>query len=278
MPRIKRTKRRKSVTKRAKITAVVCAGSAVALTFAGLSFGQREELQANAAAAEQFNSAVTAPTAEPTESQAPADVPAILEGENVVISVLGDSTGNSTGEWVDLWAQDIAESATVTMYLWDQTAEQYRPDPITYGSGAKQVTIWNGSMPGATADYPTDKMSTILPESPSTVILSYGHNGAPETVAPAFQETAEALAGAAPDADVLVVMQNAAGEPRRARTDQNQMLLRNWATNAGLPIIDVRAAFDTQPNLEGLLLDDGTGVHPNDAGSRVWAEALQAAL
>lgn len=43
---------------------------------------------------------------------------AIASDKPMTISVLGDSTGNDAGEWVDLWSQHLAEDATVTLRTW----------------------------------------------------------------------------------------------------------------------------------------------------------------
>ncbi len=285
MPSVRRTKRRPSITKRAKITTVACLGTAVVLTFTGLNLANRESLAENAAAAEAYNAKVTTPaiatspaTGTATSSPAPQTSEQVsLDGASI-ISVLGDSTGNSSGEWVDLWAQDLAKNATVTVHMWDQLKQQYYSQPKVYGTAEKQITIWNGSMSGASADYPVDKLSVIQPETPDIVLLSFGHNGTPQNIGPAFQATYDAIASAAPEAETSVIIQNPANPPRTERTDENQAAVKQWAGTNGLPTLDVRSAFDTKPDLTALLLDDGTGVHPNDAGSRVWADAIITAL
>ncbi|WP_181036367.1 SGNH/GDSL hydrolase family protein [Arthrobacter sp. B1805] len=264
---------------------MACLGTAVVLTFTGLNLANRESLAENAAAAEAYNAKVTTPaiatspaTGTATSSPAPQTSEQVsLDGASI-ISVLGDSTGNSSGEWVDLWAQDLAKNATVTVHMWDQLKQQYYSQPKVYGTAEKQITIWNGSMSGASADYPVDKLSVIQPETPDIVLLSFGHNGTPQNIGPAFQATYDAIASAAPEAETSVIIQNPANPPRTERTDENQAAVKQWAGTNGLPTLDVRSAFDTKPDLTALLLDDGTGVHPNDAGSRVWADAIITAL
>lgn len=56
-----KTKRRPSISRRARIVAVVCLITAVILAVAGLNLSQREARAENAAAAEEYNSKVTAP-------------------------------------------------------------------------------------------------------------------------------------------------------------------------------------------------------------------------
>lgn len=280
-----KTKRRPSISRRARIVAVVCLLTAVILAIAGLNLSQREARAENAAAAEDYNSKVTAParsTAQATEaatsSPAPQTAVQVSLVDASIISVLGDSTGNSAGEWVDLWAQDLARNATVTVHMWDQLEQQYYSQPKVYGTAEKQITIWNGSMSGASADYPVDKLPVIQPETPDVVLLSFGHNGTPQNIGPAFQATYDAVIAAAPDAATTVIIQNPANPPRTERTNENQAAVKQWAETNDLPTLDVRAAFDTEPDLTALLLNDGTGVHPNEAGSRVWADAIIAEL
>lgn len=228
-------------------------------------------------------------TSTPSETVAPPAPPvgasledmkaALASDRNLTISILGDSTGNSTGEWVDLWGRHLAEKATVTIHLWDQSIENWRPNPVTYPGPARTIEIWNGSMPGATADYPASRMQIMQPAKPDLMILSFGHNGAAQAIAPHLQTTVDASTALwGSKVPVAAVLQNKAGEPRTARTDENQQALRGWATESGTPIIDVRAAFDSVPDLQSVLVADGTGVHPNDAGSRIWADAVAATL
>lgn len=205
---------------------------------------------------------------------------ALATNPALTISVLGDSTGNSTGEWVDLWGKHLSETATVTIHLWDQDKEQWRGQPTVYpGATGRTIEIWNGSQPGSSADYPATRLTVMQPNKPDFVILSFGHNGQAKGVASQFQTTQDAVAakwgGKLP---IVAVIQNAAGQPRAAQTDANQVVVREWASVNGIPTIDVRAAFDKLPDLQANLVDDGLGVHPNPAGQQVWADTVIAAL
>jgi len=51
--------------------------------------------------------------------------------------------------------------------------------------------------------------------------------------------------------------------------------VRSLAIKYGEPVIDVHAAFLKDDDLEDLLVD---GRRPNQRGSRVWADAVTAAL
>lgn len=285
-------KRRPSVSRKLKIIMVVCALLVAAMVITALTLNRQEYLAMRAEEARNYTPPVTleatlAETTEPAE-ETPAPTAATIEPAAALvagtgpltISVLGDSTGNSTGEWVDLWARDLAAAGnSVTIHLWDQETEQWRDQTVSYPGGPRQITIWNGSMPGAQADYPRDKLDVIQPEQPDLLILNYGHNGQPSAISGTFQATLTAVDEKWDEPFVTVaVIQNAAAEPRAVRSADNHAQVREWALSAGVPVIDVRAAFEEQPDLAPLIVDDGTGVHPNEVGSRIWADTVTAAL
>ncbi|WP_309076017.1 SGNH/GDSL hydrolase family protein [Paenarthrobacter sp.] len=198
----------------------------------------------------------------------------------MTISVLGDSTGNAKGEWVDLWAKHLASFASVTVHLWDQNAENWSPNQTYYpGAAGRSIEIWNASQPGAKADYPSTRIKVMQPTKPDFVILSFGHNGAPTAIGPNMFATMNAVntqwGGKVP---TLAILQNAAGEPRTLQTNNNQAALKVWAAGNGVPLIDVRAAFDSVQDINTVLMADGTGVHPNAAGQQLWVDAVISAL
>lgn len=227
-------------------------------------------------------------TPTPTATAAPlpagfdlASIKAVIANNpTVVVSVLGDSTGNGPGEWVDLWGKHLAAVASVTIHTWDQDVHDWRAKVTSYpGPAGRSIEIWNGSMPGATADYPATRMTIMQPTKPDVTILSFGHNGMPGVVGPDLLLTTNAVTtlwgGQVP---TVAILQNAAGAPRVKQTDANQAALKLWASNSGTPLIDVRSSFDAAPDLAALLNPDGTGVHPNAAGQQLWVDAVIAAL
>lgn len=205
---------------------------------------------------------------------------ALATNPALTISVLGDSTGNSTGEWVDLWGKHLSATAAVTIHLWDQDKESWRPNATFYpGPEGRSIEIWNGSMPGATADFPASRLKVMQPEKPDFVIYSFGHNGQAAAVSSHFQATSDAVTAQwGSKLPTVAIIQNAASAPRTMQTDANQSALKAWASAAGIPTVDVRSAFDALPDLKANLVDDGTGVHPNAAGQQVWVDAVIAAL
>ena len=230
----------------------------------------------------QSTAASTAPAITPVAFgfDIPSIKTAVATNPTVTISVLGDSTGDARGEWVDLWGKHLAATASVTVHFWDQRTEDWSPTTAFYpGAAGRSIEIWNGSQGGAMADYPATRLKVMQPAKPDFMILSFGHNGPTSAISPTLLATSEAVTtqwgGKIP---TVAVLQNAAGEPHTEQTNNNQTALQLWATNNGVPVIDVRAAFDAVPDITTVLKDDQTGVHPNDAGSQIWADTVTAAL
>ena len=94
------------------------------------------------------------------------------------ILVIGDSSGDERGEWVDLWAQDLASNRKVTYHQWDSFAG-FTASPTVYGTSKlygsdKPMEIWNLSYQGVDADY-AEKLIDV-PVKPDAVILNVGHD------------------------------------------------------------------------------------------------------
>lgn len=218
-----------------------------------------------------------APAAVPEGTVTLGDLQAIIRGPGALtISVLGDSTGDEPGEWVDLWARDLSTHGTVTLHFWDATTRDWNAHPAVYPGPDRTITVWNGSRAGASHAYPLEYLDRILPSRPSLTILNFGHNPAPER---ADEGAAELLAAAdakwAGRVPAAIVLQNPALGMWQEQTAGSVAALRAWAPGAGYPIIDVNAAFRARGGLPELLADD---LHPNSAGQRLWADTVRAAL
>lgn len=194
----------------------------------------------------------------------------------VVVSVLGDSTGNDPGEWVDLWAADLGRMHTVTLHMWNSALEAWKQEPIVYGKSGTSVVIWNGSQPGARATYPLDKMDRILPERPDFVLYSFGHNGPTAEIPDDLTQAKTAVDARWPSPPLSVlILQNPGLHKHGAVMDKNLDAVTAWAKDADVPTIDVASAFRQAPDLAAIMRDDA---HPNDAGSALWAKTVAAAL
>ena len=71
---------------------------------------------------------------------------------------------------------------------------------------------------------------------------------------------------------VVVVLQNPQADDANEST---RTAIADWAEGAGLPTIDVAAAFEDADSTEELL--DGE-INPSVAGSQLWAETVAEAL
>ena len=205
------------------------------------------------------------------------DLRAIVSSRGALtISVLGDSTGDEPGEWVDLWARDLSKHGTVTLHFWDGATDGWKAHPTVYPGPDRPITVSNGSRSGASYAYPLEYLDRIQPSKPSFTVLNFGHNLAPER---ADKGAAELLAAAdakwSARVPAAIVLQNPSLGMWEEHTAGSVAALRDWAPRAGYPAIDVNAAFRTRGDLPGLLTDD---VHPNSAGQRLWADTVGAAL
>lgn len=192
-------------------------------------------------------------------------------GDDVVISVLGDSTGNDLNEWVRLWAEDLADDgATVTMHRWDAEELTWLDEPFVTGEGARQVTIWNGAHPGA-SPLIAQENPALFPDQADLLLANYGHNGSSSDVQSGLSfilDTANEKWG---EPAVAMVVQNPATGEYEDSSAANQAVVREVSQSRSLPVIDVRAAFEDSGDASALLFDD---LHPNEEGSQVWAEAV----
>lgn len=186
-----------------------------------------------------------------------------LAGDGSRVLVLGDSTGNGSEDWVSQWGQQ----AQMPVALWDTAGE------AGYVDETEETRIWSGAMNRGTADYPLDHDAMWPAQDPDLVLLNYGHyEESGDAAAEGLEELSEQVADRYPEAPVVVVLQNPqaddANEPTRTA-------IADWAEGAGLPTIDVAAAFEDADSAQELL--DGE-INPSVAGSQLWAETVAEVL
>lgn len=196
---------------------------------------------------------------------------AAMQAPGADVVVLGDSTGDDDGEWVQLWARSLGSERGAELLVWGAGADRY-DSPEALGGVAADVTVWNGSVSGSRASYALERLDRMLPDGADLVLLSYGHNHTVDDVAE-VSALIEAVQRRAPGAVVVVVLQN----PQVG--DANAAVREAVATLAAaqdVATIGVDEAFleDGRP-LEALLVDL---VHPSDEGSQVWARTVESAL
>ncbi|ROZ85957.1 SGNH/GDSL hydrolase family protein [Gordonia sp. OPL2] len=203
----------------------------------------------------------------------------MASSSGLTVSVLGDSTGNTSDEWVGLWARALAAHRVVDLHLWDKERSRFFFQPYTYGANGPKVSIWNGSVAGSSAGQAIPDLNSLQPTRPDIVLLSFGHNQHPGTAASDSEDLVETIRNRwGSDVAIAVMLQNAATVPRSDRSARNVEEIRFWALGRGLPVIDVYSAFAKSPDLGALIVPDGLGVHPNAAGSQLWFETVWSAL
>lgn len=228
------------------------------------------------AASEAAESAAPLPTqtatAEP-EPVSPEMVRALVEADHpLTVSVLGDSTGNDSYEWVSVWAGMLAQHRAVTLHVWDDDRHA-RQEPQVLSTVGSPVTIWNMSAPGQSANYPEPMIRKAVPERPDLVIYNYGHNNTPDDIDVQLYATMQAVKRAYGDVPGVLIAQN----PSTTDLSQRQRetvwkVIHEVGPGNGMPVVDVFHPFESAPGPVGRLLVDGT--HPNAAGGRLWAQVV----
>ncbi|MGE9782790.1 SGNH/GDSL hydrolase family protein [Janibacter sp. G368] len=186
-----------------------------------------------------------------------------LAGDGSRVLVLGDSTGNGNDEWASLWAQ----SAQLPLARWDTDTE------AGYVNEADDTRLWSAAMNSGTAGYPLEHDEVWPAQDPDLVLLSYGHfHDSAADATDALEDLRVELADRYPDAPVVVVLQNP--EADNADADR-RAAIGDWADDAGLPTIDVAAAFEDSGDPDALLADE---INPSPEGSQLWADTVAEAL
>lgn len=205
----------------------------------------------------------------------PATIRSALRSDQpYVISILGDSTGNDSNEWVHLVMQRVATTYNrpVVVHNWVTDANKYR-DFTTYEGTGAPVEVWNGSAAGKEPKYSLQHYSQLAPTSANLTIINHSHNYPPGTARGVQNLVDAAYGNCQPDGGVVVILQNPrldsfAGEQQQAVDQLRQAYSK---PSKGVALIDVNGAFK-RGDTATLLRPDG--YHPNDAGERLWANTV----
>ena len=194
----------------------------------------------------------------------------------VTVSVLGDSTGDSSFDWVTVWAQRLARDRAVTLHTWNHYATQWMPAEQLSTDG-QPVVIWNYSVAGGTAAQ-VPSLRRAQPERPDLVIYNFGHNNYTADHGPELQALSERVERRwRVDPVPVAISQNpSTGTYAERQRATMRLLRREVGPELGMPVVNVTRAFRLAPGRLRRLLMDTT--HPNEAGGRVWARAVDRAL
>jgi lysophospholipase L1-like esterase len=221
--------------------------------------------------------ASTGPSPSPSPSAEPEvatleDARRALRG-SATLSVIGDSTGDQPGEWVELWARRLADDGRrVALHQW--AVDRFQPEPVQGPADGDEITIWNASLSGGQANWANDQLDAVQPERPDLILLSVGHNNLSTNIAGQLDELQRELDRRwdGQDIPLIAILQNPGHGEHEGRQKATLDVLRTWAADQSVPTIDVTSAF-TDPATQ---LQDG--VHPNERGSQIWADTVADAL
>lgn len=204
------------------------------------------------------------------------DIRALLAGdEPVVVSVIGDGSGNGDDEWVSLWATRLADDHAVSYRSWDGARSGFG-DARQLSRSGPEIRIVNASRAGETAAEAAASLEELQPEAPQLVVVNVGHSESASEVEDGLDDLWSSISDEHPDARGLVVLQNpAAGEAAEAQAGRVEEI-RSWAEDNELATLDVNRAFAEADEPLGSYLFDRS--YPNAAGSELWASTVSGAL
>lgn len=200
-----------------------------------------------------------------------------------VVQVIGDSTGNEPGEWVDLAFRSLADELDrpLVQHPWDVLSSAYL-EPISANVDGKNapLEVWNGSASGKTAAYSLANFDTLVPTEPDLVILNHGLNNVlqPAQVGEQFTALVAEIERHWPSRiGYAALLEN----PRldQYATAHTEVIghVSTWlAEHQMVRPIDVHAAYRDSADVTTLLLPDL--LHPAPAGSALTAATVIGAL
>lgn len=200
-----------------------------------------------------------------------------LEADNgdIHIFTLTDSTGNSVDEWPGVLATSLYAlypSYTFVYEDWNYTTEGW-DSPLTRhtGSGSNTVKIWNAGGPGYEATSFTSREIAII-QHPTTVDYIITGIGLNDPTSSEWDALLSMLQDNWPNAYISLATNNAVQADAPDYEGAEQALVRTKANEWGLGLFDIEKLFrDTGDVTAYLGVDE---VHPNSAGSALWADFI----
>jgi lysophospholipase L1-like esterase len=200
-----------------------------------------------------------------------------------VVQVVGDSTGNEPGEWVDVAFRALALELDrpLVQHPWDVLSSAYSA-PIRFNEDAPHalLEVWNGSASGKTAEYSLANFDALVPAQPDLVILNHGLNNvlAPAQVGEQFTALVAEIERSWPSPiGYAALLENPRLDQYAAAHEDVIAHVTTWLTeHPQVRSIDVRSAYLASAELPLLLLPDL--LHPTPAGSALTAATVLDAI
>ena len=258
----------------------------IAAVLGGLFFALSPRPVAVTAAAGDSAGGTIAAAADSTFSLAPfVDARDLLQDADrpFVVQVIGDSTGNEPGEWVDVAFRALASELDrpLVQHPWDVLSSAYL-EPIRSNENAPHalLEVWNGSASGKTAEYSLANFAALIPVEPDLVILNHGLNNVLEPAQVGEQFTAlvaEIERHWPSQIGYAALLENPRLDQYSAAHDDVIAHVTSWlAEHQEVRAVDVHSAYLMSSDVTTLLLPDL--LHPTPAGSALTAATVLDAL
>lgn len=258
--------------------AALVASAVVAVAMSGLAlsgFSPRSSAVTTSAKA----SPTTTPNASATMPSAPttpvaAKLAKVPSDKVSGLVVIGDGSSNETGEWVNQLGEQFGKTRSTQVRRVNQAEGTSYNDPMHYGTENPRLDIWNASAtPPVSVD--TTTVSKLIASTPSLILISQGREASAE-VSAQLSKTLKAIQSKYPKAPVAVILQPAMLDGSKS---DSLAAVKTWATEQGLPTIDVDKAFTAAGSSSGNAGEfQVNGGELTEAGHALWAKTVFAAI
>lgn len=192
----------------------------------------------------------------------------------LTVAVITDSVGNDPGEWVSMWAGNLATNRYAFVHHFDWQQARFADDVEVMPPGseptAEPLTVWNFGWPGGTPARAVAHLDAGVPVTPDLVLVSFGHNLAPSEAMRQHAELYKVLrVRFGRSVPVVMSLAHMPLVPRQGQAQGRVELIR-WLRAAKVPFIDERAVLEG-PDSGSLFWDS---VHPNAYGYRRIADLV----
>lgn len=260
------------------IDAALVASAVVAVAMSGLALSGFSPRSTAAASTTAESPSVSPPAsvATPSATPTPAATPlAKLPADKVAnLVVIGDGSSNETGEWVNQLGEQFGKTRSTQVRRVNQAEGTSYNDPMHYGEADPRLDIWNASAtPPVTVDATT--APELIASAPSLVLISQGREASTDVPAQ-LSKTLKAIRSDYPKAPVAVILQPAILDGSKS---DSLAAVKTWATDQGLPTIDVDKAFTAAGSSSGNAGEfQVNGGELTEAGHTLWAKTVFAAI